>query len=112
MQGCLDWQARGGGRIGLAPLDECLLATEAYRQHQDPLAGWWGDLFYEATLSPGGFTTSAALWKHYTDWCGENCVVRPVSSRRFATYLEGKGLVKKATTAARGWEGITLSSEQ
>ena len=112
LAGCIDWQARGGGRIGLAPLDECMVATEAYRQRQDPLAQWWGDLLCDAVFVLSGFTTSAALWTNYTVWCAENGVTYPVSNRRFSTYLEAKGLVKRATSTARGWEGIHLPDNQ
>ncbi len=105
--GCLDWQQRGGGRAGLAAPADVEAATEEYRRKQDTLAQWWEDLLIEATLIPAVFTTAAKLRGHYQDWCSENGAMA-IGVRRFADYLEARGLRPHRTNDARGWLGILL----
>jgi putative DNA primase/helicase len=108
LAGCIDWQSRSGGRIGLAPPAAVAAATDAYRVKQDTLAEWWADLLADATLSPAAFTASKDLRYHYERWCDENGAA-PVFATRFKAYLEAKGLVADRRSSARGWRGIALS---
>jgi len=109
LAGCLDWQARGGGRIGLAAPAEVEAITADYRQRQDTLLEWWEDLTSsDATLDRNGFTPGPEVRRHYERWCEDNGA-RPVMVRRLAAYLESKGLLPKRTNTARGWEGICFA---
>jgi putative DNA primase/helicase len=107
--GCLDWQKRGGGRIGLAPPDAVQAATDTYRIRQDTMAQWWDDLLAEdAKLDPYGKTTRKALREHYEQWCQDNGAV-PVHAKRFIAYLEARGLqIAPRTSGGRGWVGLEM----
>ena len=108
--GCIDWQARGGGRIGLAPPDVVTAATNAYRVKQDSLAEWWGDLLAcDAELNGSEWETVGAMRGHYDDWCKENSAA-PVYIKRFNAYLESKGLQQKRVSKERRWFGIKMAS--
>ena len=108
--GCLDWQARGGGRIGLCPPDSVQQVTDAYRCKQDTLAEWWDDLLAgDAELLPLEMTPVGALRRHYEEWCAENGAME-VYVKRFNSYLETKGLEKRrGTGGAKRWHGIKLT---
>jgi putative DNA primase/helicase len=109
--GCLDWQKRGGGRIGLAPPDAVMAATEAYRVKQDTMAQWWDDLLAnDAKLDRYGKATRKEVREHYESWCDENGAA-PVFVKRFIAYLEGKGLqIGRTADGARGWLGLDMNA--
>lgn len=111
MAGCLDWQARGGGRTGLAPLAMVLSATDAYRSKQDTLGQWWDDLLAEhAELNQNGITPVKELRRNYEDWCQDQGAPE-VYSNRFSAYLETRGLIKtRGTGGSRGWRGIRMTA--
>ena len=105
LAGCLDWQARGGGRKGLAPPSVVETATATYRAKQDTLGDWWEDILTTHCLHKDAFTTASELRRGYEDWCEANGA-SPVYIQRFSAYLENKGLVKHRTKTERGWRGI------
>lgn len=105
LTGCADWQARGGGRKGLAPPNAVESATAAYRAKQDTLGDWWEDLLTTHALDQDAFTPTSELRRHYDSWCDANGA-SPVYTTRFNGYLESKGLVKDRKNSARGWRGI------
>lgn len=109
--GCLDWQKRGGGRIGLAPPDAVQTATDTYRIKQDTMAQWWDDLLAnDAKLEPYGKTTVTVLRGHYEQWCRDNGAVQ-VLGKRFFAYLESRGLQnKRGTGGVRSWAGLEMNS--
>jgi putative DNA primase/helicase len=109
VKGCLDWQKRGGGRIGLAQPEAIKAATEAYHIKQDSLAEWWDDLLSsDAQLDPFQYASAGDLRQHYDDWCPKNGIP-PVHGKRFAQYLESKGLQQKRRTGGeRTWDGIKM----
>jgi putative DNA primase/helicase len=110
VEGCLDWQKRGGGRIGLAQPEAIKAATEAYHIKQDSLAEWWDDLLAcDAELNVSEWETVGALRGHYDDWCEENSAA-PVYVKRFNAYLESKGLQRKRFSRERRWIGIKMAS--
>ena len=110
VEGCLDWQKRGGGRIGLAQPEAIKAATEAYHIKQDSLAEWWDDLLAcDAELNVSEWETVSALRGHYDDWCEENSAA-PVFIKRFNAYLESKGLQRKRFSRERRWIGIKMAS--
>ena len=109
VKGCLDWQKRGGGRIGLAQPEAIKAATEAYHIKQDSLAEWWDDLLSsDAQLDPFQYASARELRQHYDQWCPMNGI-HPVYGNRFAQYLESKGLQwKRRTGGTRTWDGIKM----
>ena len=109
--GCLDWQKRGGGRLGLAPPDAVQAATDIYRIKQDTMAQWWEDLLAnDAKLDPYRWTTVTALRGHYDGWCQDNGAA-PVFAKRFFAYLESRGLQnKRGTGGARSWIGVEMNT--
>lgn len=109
LAGCLDWQDRGGGRACLAPPDAIVKETQAYRDKQDVLGAWWGDLLAtEARLSRKGHAFASSLRGHYDEWVRENGE-RAVNSRVFADFLRSKELKEaKGTGGARVWQGVEM----
>lgn len=108
LAGCLDWQARGGGRIGLAAPAKVLADTNEYQKKQDVLGTWWDDLIEDgAELGPSFVATSGDMRNHYESWARENG--EPfVSTKRFATYLEAKGLTRGKSGSVRNWKGVRM----
>lgn len=110
VKGCLDWQKRGGGRIGLAQPEAIKAATEAYHIKQDSLAEWWDDLLAcDAELNASEWEPVGALRRHYDSWCRENSAA-PVYVKRFSAYLQSKGLQRKRDSKGRFWIGIKMAS--
>lgn len=112
--GCIDWQAKGGGRNGLAPPEAVTMATAEYRVRQDTMAEWWEDLLVESALISTEFTSGAELRSNYEKWCDESGA-SPVFNQRFNRYLESKNLVSGRHTVGngdgakkmvRGWFGL------
>ena len=110
LQGCLDWQARGGGRGGLALPGDVEEATQAYRNEQDTLGDWWRDLLAAGgELFPNSFTRHADLRAHYDEWCDAEGTP-PLGPTRFKDALRRLGLREHRDKAARGWLGIRISN--
>jgi putative DNA primase/helicase len=109
LTGCLDWQARGGGREGLAPPDAVQAITDAYRSKQDTLGEWWEDLLTaDADLLSFGATAVGEVRKQYVSWCEENGSF-PISVKRFTDYLESKGLTRaRGAGGTRMWRGLKM----
>ena len=109
LAGCLDWQTRGGGRIGLAPPEAVEAATAEYRLKSDTLNEWWEDMLAtDGELRADGVTTSESLRRHYENWADSNGAAR-VFSARFATFLQSKGLSShRGTGGVRVWRGVNL----
>ncbi len=114
--GCIDWQAKGGGRNGLAPPEAVKMATAEYRVRQDTMGDWWEDLLVESALIITEFTPGAELRSNYEKWCNENGA-SPVFNGRFNRYLESKHLVNDRRTVdtgngekklVRGWFGLRV----
>jgi len=104
LKGCLDWQARGGGRKGLAIPEALIRITEEYRESQDHLLDWWESLEERYDLDEANLTAKTAdrsqyratpdgLRRDYIDWCKGMSVV-PKRSTDFTLYLAKRGLVK------------------
>ncbi len=108
LRGCLDWQARGGGRIGLAPPAHIEALTEAYRTSQDVTGQWWDDLLRgEAMLDPNATTTKKELRTRYAQWCDDSGVT-PLGAKRLCQFLQSRGLKENRTGSARCWQGVRL----
>jgi putative DNA primase/helicase len=93
IDGCLEWQ-----RIGLAPPQIVLDATEAYFADQDTLQQWIDD----CTEDGGKFalTLTANLFTSWKSWC-DTRNLEPGSEMSFSTALADKGLEKTKDPATR-----------
>ncbi len=112
LAGCLDWQARGGGREGLAPPACVLAATNAYREANNVTGQWYAELLEEeATLDPNAVTPTAELRGHYEEWC-ESVGASALGIKRLSAFLTDKGLVQVRGRAARGWRGIRFLPQE
>ncbi len=105
VKGCMDWQSRGGGRVGLAAPESVLLLTNEYREKQDLLGEWWKALMVEAEMSTHDVTAGRVLRDHYEDWAKDQGAF-PVQAKRFREYLKSKGLTEYRTNEIRGWRGL------
>lgn len=109
VRGCLDWQARGRGRNGLAPPPAVLAITEAYRKKQDALGQWLEDALAEGGIRDGNASTpNSELRSDYERWCEDNGSL-PCNGNRFATFLELQGFERfRGHGGVRRWKGISL----
>jgi len=112
LQGCLDWQKRGGGRAGLAIPAEVNATTEAYRSEQDTTGAWFAELVADVAVMDANATTpNRDLRKHYETWCEENGA-SALSLPRFSLFLAERGLTKRTTKTGMVWRGIRFVSTQ
>lgn len=110
VRGCLDWQARGGGRVGLGIPEQVEAATAAYRSEQDTTGAWFAELLADvAMLERNASTANRDLRGHYDQWCEENGASR-LSLPRFSMFLAERGLVKRTSKNGMVWKGISLVS--
>ena len=110
VHGGLDWQARGGGRVGLGIPEQVEAATAAYRSEQDTTGAWFAELLADiAVLDNNGSTANRDLRGHYETWCGENGA-SALSLPRFSLFLAERGLVKRQTKTGMVWKGIRIVS--
>lgn len=100
VEGCLAWQ-----REGLGVPHEVRMATDAYRQEQDTLAGFLTDC---CIINPLARTTAGSLYKEYVNWCTINGE-HPVVQRNFGMQLAERGFVsQKGRGGQRFWHGVGL----
>lgn len=112
VEGCMDWQARGGGAVGLAEPESVRAAVEEYRQEQDIL----GAFVRERLLLLGDKKTSGKrVYAAYAEWAKDNG--HGVQSNRGFT-IELKKRLRK-TTASHGygrkgaeWRGVVLAAQE
>jgi putative DNA primase/helicase len=101
LDGCREWQ-----RIGLAPPQKVLAATDSYFEDQDNLQQWLDDCTHD-----GGnfaFTLTADLFTSWRVWC-EARNLKPGSEQRLSEALADKGIRKaRNNTGRRGFARITL----
>lgn len=99
ISGCLDWL-----KNGLQVPDEVRIATDAYRQDMDKLAG-----FIDERCSIGEkFTVnSSELYSAYKQWCDQENI-RPIDSKKFKAQLTEKGFNWQHTRTGKVYNGITL----
>lgn len=99
VRGCLAWQNEG-----LGSPEEVKLATEAYREEMDALAGFFEDC---CILNPGAEETAKALYDSYTRWCGTNSE-NPMKPRSFGMALRERGF-KDRKSGTKLWCGLRLA---
>ena len=102
IEGCLEWQ-----RHGLVRPEIVLAETASYFDDQD-LAGQW--LRDECDLEAGNpykwerIEDLFSSWSRYAKEAGENVGTK----RALSDLLEGRGIARKRSSRARGFQGIKL----
>jgi len=110
VRGCLDWQARGGGRNGLGIPAEVEAATAAYRTENDTTGAWFSELLSDvADLERNARTPNRVLRQHYETWCNENGA-SALNLPRFSKFLIERGLAKGKSEKGMVWQGIRVLS--
>lgn len=99
IRGCLEWQQHG-----LNPPAIVLNATADYLAGEDAIGRWLDD---DCTRDQELWTSGAALFLDYKSWC-ERTGEKPRSPKTLTQALEGRGILQKRTSAARGFAGIGL----
>jgi putative DNA primase/helicase len=111
VQGCLDWQARGGGRQGLGVPGVVHKATIAYRNDQNPLKDFLDET---CEVGPTKMVEVAALRREYADYI-RSAGTKPIPPHDFNARLEAEGYQRKVAKIgkrpARVWVGLSLISD-
>jgi putative DNA primase/helicase len=109
VRGCLDWQARGRGRRGLAIPGEVDVWTKGYQTSLDQLSLWWQEMTRpggEYRLDPNGSVATAIVRGRYDAWAKDEGFP-PVSPPRFNRHMKAVGLRKSTTKGAQAWMGVS-----
>lgn len=98
VQGCLDWQERGG----LGEPEAVRVATESYRGEQDTVQRFLNEC---CVLDPDRRTAAGNFHERFVKWSGER-----ISMRRLNDLMREAGyeLSGRSTGGRRFWEGIGL----
>jgi P4 family phage/plasmid primase-like protien len=103
VEGCLAWQ-----RDGLTEPEEVRVATGAYREEMDVLAGFIEEC---CDVQRSHYCTAAELYAAYVAWCTESGE-RPETQRAFGLRMEERGFDRyKGTGGSRRYRGIRPISE-
>jgi P4 family phage/plasmid primase-like protien len=103
VRGCLEWQ-----RVGLRPPEAVRLATEAYQDSQDNVAGFVRDCCHQ---SRGLECATGKLFEAYELWCRETGD-EEVSKKAFGGKLDEQGFPPgRRTKTERRRQGIDLTEE-
>lgn len=109
MSGILAWAVRGCAiwrDVGLAEPEAVMSATNQYRQEQDQVGQFLGDL---CTLDPQAEVLSRLLYESYVRWTESNGE-RAMSQNSFGRRLADKGVVRRKANGRRVYEGVKLSA--
>jgi putative DNA primase/helicase len=103
IDGCLDWQERGG----LAPPEAVTLTTDAYFTAQDSFTAWIEEC---CERDPNAWTMSTPLFGSWKAWA-EKAGVRFGDIKSFGETMEAAGFVWKRKGSGKGYEGLRLAVE-
>ncbi len=105
LQGCLDWQSRGGGLVGLAPCERITEATKAYQEESNPLAEFLDEC---CEVGPDKVATVAAVRTAYGLWSRGQA--KRMDPKEFNERLGKLGLVRGSARVngrmAKVWRGL------
>jgi len=105
VRGCLEWQASG-----LRPPREVMAATQAYRSEMDTFNHWIEEhCDLDANLMAEYEVRASDLYGDYVNWSHANGLYA-VSSVRFASRLDAKGIGKARKSVGIFYRGIRLKS--
>ncbi len=106
VEGCLDWQRRGGLDAPAAILE----ATEQYRLGEDTIATFLADTCTRNTMLKAA---SSTLYETYKKWCAEQGIQHPLTQKALAGRLREQGLEnEKDRTNRAWWLGIGLNTTE
>lgn len=111
LHGCLDWQARGGGKRGLAMPEVIAKATQEYRDGQNPLRA-----FFDACCDLGPELTAPVsdLRRAYVRWAADERVKQPLGLHEFNQRLELAGCRREGrridSVVTKVWAGVAVTT--
>ncbi len=100
VRGCLDWQKNGLGTS--KAIDDC---TTEYRHDMDRAA-----LFFDAwcEFDEGLRVARSVLRQKYEQWCKENNIKYPLSSKELASRLYEHGVEPAKSNGNNIWKGVCV----
>ncbi len=105
LQGCLEWQARGGGINGLAAPAKVLNATAAYREESNPLADFVAEL---CETAPEYTCPLADMKRAYKSWCIAERA-QPMKLQEFKDRLAKLGIGEDRSAEQRFFRGVRVA---
>lgn len=99
--GCREWQ-----RCGLGAPSAVRAATRAYRDGEDPLAGFFADC---VAFDPGAMVSRSELRRAYERWSEEQGERWKVSARELVQAMREKGAEESTRGGLRIWIGVRIS---
>lgn len=110
--GCQLWQEEG-----FKPPTAVRSAVKSYRQQMDTFGQF---LLDQTDNQEGEFVATAALFKSYQDWCGDNGVRYPITKIELGKRMKEKGYEEARCwrtrndgqkVNVRGWKGLVLRGQ-
>jgi putative DNA primase/helicase len=103
VRGCLEWQQDGLGTCAAVQA-----STDLYRGEMDRIAGFFDSC---CAFGEGLRVRRKELSEAYMQWCKENGVRAPLTSRDIATRLRERAVEPAKSNGQRMWNGVTLTDE-
>jgi P4 family phage/plasmid primase-like protien len=103
LDGCIDWQERGG----LCPPESVTAATNEYFESQDTLMAWLADC---CDVDPTKADNATALYESWANWADRNRE-RPGSQRSLADKLKVHGFEKHKTRIGIEYVGLAVRTK-
>jgi putative DNA primase/helicase len=104
IDGCLDWQERGG----LAPPEAVTKATDDYFASEDGFADWIADRCEEVR---GHWARSSELFASWRDYA-EKAGLQAGDTKRFREEMEGRGYPHKHNMSGNYYIGLRIKRDQ
>jgi putative DNA primase/helicase len=106
LPGILAWAVKGcyaWAKIGMPKVAEVTAATAHYREDQDWIGEFLGDV---CTLGPGLECSSTVLYSAFKKWAESRGTNRPPSHRKLSMILKDRGLRNYRSGIGMQWRGI------
>lgn len=110
LPGILNWACEGyraWRELGLVIPEQCLSATEDYKEDMDLLGAW---ITARCILDPNAETKASDLYSSYQDWC-RGAGEKPVSMRRLMIRIKDRGHDRVHRADGRFYRGLSLRSD-
>jgi putative DNA primase/helicase len=104
IDGCLDWQERGG----LAPPEAVTKATDDYFASEDGFADWIADRCEEVRGHLARSSELFASWRDYAEKAG----LQAGDTKRFREEMEGRGYPHKHNMSGNYYIGLRIRQDQ
>lgn len=103
INGCLDWQDKGG----LHPPSAVLDATAAYLEAEDAIGAWIDEKCERDAKAWEPLSDLFPSWSLWAERAGDH----PGNSKRFGQALEARGLVRHKRKTGQGFYGLRLNRD-